>query len=97
MRARSFSHVGITVSDATISLIGSGDGRLYLLRLSDGKRLWSHDLGQPIGASPAVTAGRVILGAEDGRVYAFGPSARSARDRDKRTVDPCPATRRPSS
>ncbi|MCD4699949.1 MAG: PQQ-binding-like beta-propeller repeat protein, partial [Phycisphaerae bacterium] len=54
-------------------VVGSGDGRLYMLRLSDGKELWSYEIGRPITASPAIAGLAVIVGSEDGTVYAFGP------------------------
>ncbi len=53
-------------------VVGSDDGRLYLLSLIDGKKLWSKDLGEAIATSPAVTAGRVFVACADGAVYAFG-------------------------
>jgi eukaryotic-like serine/threonine-protein kinase len=53
---------------------GSEDGRLYLLSLADGKLIWSYELGKPVTASPAIADGWVVIGAEDGNVYAFsGP------------------------
>jgi len=54
------------------ALIGSDDGRLYILRLTDGRQLWSYEIGKPITGSPAVANGRVTVGAGDGVVYAFG-------------------------
>ncbi|PJB70089.1 MAG: Pyrrolo-quinoline quinone, partial [Armatimonadetes bacterium CG_4_9_14_3_um_filter_58_7] len=48
------------------------DGRLYILRLTDGRQLWSYEIGKPITGSPAVANGRVTVGAGDGVVYAFG-------------------------
>ncbi len=54
-------------------LVGSSDGRLYLLRLTDGELLWSYQIGQPIVSSPAVAGGVVIIGSEDGYLYAFAP------------------------
>jgi outer membrane protein assembly factor BamB len=44
-----------------------------VLALQDGKELWSYTIGRPVTGSPAVARGQVIVGAEDGRVYAFGP------------------------
>jgi len=52
-------------------VVGSDDGRLYLLSLIDGTKLWSRELGQAIAGSPAVTAGRVFVACADGFVYAF--------------------------
>jgi hypothetical protein len=34
--------------------------------------LWSYEIGQPLTASPAVAAGKIIIGSEDGNVYCFG-------------------------
>ncbi len=52
-------------------IIGSEDGRLYLLKLSDGKQIWSYDIGQPVTSSPAVANQMVVVGSDDGYVYAF--------------------------
>jgi len=52
--------------------VGSDDGRVYLVRLKDGKELWSYEIGAPVGSSPAVADGRFIIGADDGSVYCFG-------------------------
>ncbi|MCK4958132.1 MAG: PQQ-binding-like beta-propeller repeat protein, partial [Planctomycetes bacterium] len=46
-------------------------GRLYLLRLVDGEKLWSFDIGESIVSSPAVVDGVVVIGSDDGYVYAF--------------------------
>jgi len=34
--------------------------------------VWSYDIGKGISASPAVADGRIVIGSEDGVVYAFG-------------------------
>ena len=51
---------------------GSGDGRLYMLHLDDGKELWRYDLGGATYSSPAVSRGMILIGANDKRLYAFG-------------------------
>jgi hypothetical protein len=56
-------------------VVGSDDGRLYLVSLKDGGELWHYEIGQPVGSSPAVLDGKVIVGSEDGQVYCFGPPA----------------------
>ena len=61
----------VVVGDKVV--FGSGDGRLYLVRVATGKKLWSYDLGKELTASPAVAEGLVVIGCEDGVVYAFGP------------------------
>ena len=53
-------------------IVGSGDGRLYMLRLADGKEVWAYEIGHPIASSPAVAQGVVVIGCDDGTVYAFG-------------------------
>jgi outer membrane protein assembly factor BamB len=41
--------------------------------MENGKELWSYEVGKPLTASPAVANGMIIIGSEDGAVYAFGP------------------------
>jgi outer membrane protein assembly factor BamB len=43
-----------------------------VLDSASGKKLWEFDTGAGIAASPAIAGGRVVIGAEDGRVYVFG-------------------------
>ena len=38
-----------------------------------GRLAWSYEVGKPLTAAPAVADGWVVIGSEDGRVYAFGP------------------------
>jgi len=57
-------------------VVGSDDGRVYLVSLKTGKELWSYEAGQPIGSSPAIADGRIVIGCDDGFVYCFGDSAR---------------------
>ena len=60
----------VVVGDKVV--VGSDDGRLYIVSLKDGSELWSYEIGQPVGSSPAVVDGKVIVGSEDGSVYCFG-------------------------
>jgi outer membrane protein assembly factor BamB len=53
-------------------VVGSDDGRLYVVSLDKGNQLWMHEVGQPIESSPAVADGNVVIGADDGTVYCFG-------------------------
>jgi outer membrane protein assembly factor BamB len=53
-------------------VVGSDDGRLYLVSLADGKELWSYEIGQAIESSPAVADGKIVIGSNDGSVYCFG-------------------------
>jgi outer membrane protein assembly factor BamB len=49
----------------------SGRGTLHLLRLSDGRRLWSYEVGDDITA-PIVAGRLLVVGTEDGALVAFG-------------------------
>jgi len=53
-------------------VVGCEDGRLYVIRLSNGTKVWSYETGQPITSSPAVARGMIVVGCDDGYVYAFG-------------------------
>ena len=53
-------------------IVGSDDGRLYLLSLDKGAEVWSYEVGQALQSSPAVGGHRVVIGSDDGRVYCFG-------------------------
>ena len=53
-------------------VVGSEDGRLYMVSLADGREIWSYEIGQAVTSSPAVVNGIVVVGSEDGNVYAFG-------------------------
>ena len=51
---------------------GSSDGRLYVLDLDTGEKLWEFDTAAPLVASPAIAEGRLVIGSEDGVLYCFG-------------------------
>ena len=53
-------------------IVGSNDGRLYIVRLKDGKLLSSFETDDSITASPAVVDGKIIIGSEDGTLYCLG-------------------------
>jgi len=59
-------------------VFGSGDGRLYVLSLDDGSELWSYEIGRSLFSSPAVADGVILIGSNDGSLYAFGDPARVA-------------------
>jgi outer membrane protein assembly factor BamB len=48
---------------------GSNDGNLYVLNANTGKEVWKFDAGAPISASPAIDGDRIVIGAQDGRIY----------------------------
>ena len=49
----------------------SSDGHLYGLDAKSGQKQWEFDAGAAITSSPAVAAGRLVIGAQDGRIYCF--------------------------
>jgi outer membrane protein assembly factor BamB len=53
-------------------VFSSADGRVYIVKLADGSRVWSYEIGTPLSATPAVAANLIVVAADDGRVYAFG-------------------------
>ena len=52
-----------------------GAGALIALELKSGTEVWRFETGAPITASPAVAAGRLVIGATDGVLYCFGQKA----------------------
>ena len=44
-------------------VVGSDDGRVYVLGLADGKEIWNYDIGQAIQGSPAVVEDHILIGA----------------------------------
>ena len=63
----------VVCNDETV-IFGSDDGYLYQLAVADGKELWSYEIGAPVKAPPAVAGKWVIVGADDGSLYAFRPA-----------------------
>ena len=53
------------------AVVGSADGILHIVDIEHGRGVWSYDLGRAISTSPAVGAGIVVVGCDDGSVYAF--------------------------
>ena len=51
---------------------GSADGTIYGLSMETGAKEWQFRAGAEINASPAVAAGRMVIGTGDGAVYCFG-------------------------
>ena len=55
-------------------VVGSEDGRVYVISLTDGKEIWVYETGDAVTSSPAVLGGpdgMIIVGCDDGFVYAF--------------------------
>jgi outer membrane protein assembly factor BamB len=51
--------------------IGTAEGNVYALRVSDGKTLWSYHVGGPVKGAIAYDNGKVFFGSYDGRLYAL--------------------------
>jgi outer membrane protein assembly factor BamB len=45
---------------------------LYVLDAETGEKEWEFDTGSAVVASPAIAAGRVVIGSGDGVLYCFG-------------------------
>ncbi|MCJ8332074.1 MAG: PQQ-binding-like beta-propeller repeat protein, partial [Lentisphaeria bacterium] len=52
----------------------SGDGRVYILDLKSGKKLWSYDTAASIKSSPVVLDGLIYIANDNGVIFAFGES-----------------------
>ena len=53
-------------------IFGGGDGKVYVLDLTTGEKVWDFESGAGFVASPAVSAGKFVIGDVDGRIYAVG-------------------------
>jgi len=53
-------------------------GKVVLTKL-DGTRLWSYDLGSPCHATPVAADGLLVVGCDDGNLYAFRESPRPGK------------------
>ena len=57
-------------------VFGSMDGKLYLISLEDGTEIVSYEVGEAISSTPALAGGRIFVGCEDGKVYAFSTAGK---------------------
>jgi len=53
---------------------GTGGGRLMIIDLEQGQTIWEYDLGSAINITPTPVGDMVVVGCEDGKVYAFKKS-----------------------
>jgi len=53
-------------------VVGSGDGKLYVVDAATGKSTFEFEAGGAISASPAVVEGRVVIGTVDGKLFCLG-------------------------
>ncbi|BBM85815.1 outer membrane protein assembly factor BamB family protein [Candidatus Uabimicrobium amorphum] len=47
-------------------------GKIHFLNRKDGKHLWTFETGSRIYASPAIAQGYLVIGCDDGTIYALG-------------------------
>ena len=47
------------------------DGKLYVVSKKDGNEISSYETGEPISSTAAIVGTKIIVGCEDGNVYAF--------------------------
>jgi outer membrane protein assembly factor BamB len=55
-----------------LAWFGSDEGVLYAVRVSDGALVWKLRLGSKLRSGIAIAGGRLLLGAEDGRLVCLG-------------------------
>lgn len=67
-----------SIVDGTV-YVGSGDGSVYALSLTDGSERWRYEIGEGIASSPLVTNGTVYVGGRDNIVYALSAEDGSER------------------
>jgi outer membrane protein assembly factor BamB len=70
-RARARVDSSAVICNGQHAIMGADDGYLYVLDLKDGSEVWSYEIGAAIKTSPAVTQDWVLIGADDGVLYAF--------------------------
>ena len=56
--------------------VGSDDRTIYAFDLATGKKTWSFPTVGKVSISPAVGEGLLLLGSNDGYLYAFEPAKR---------------------
>jgi outer membrane protein assembly factor BamB len=61
---------GIALARGTV-FAGSTDGKVYALRASNGRQLWSFAAAGPVESQIAVAGGVAYFGSNDGKVYAL--------------------------
>ncbi len=59
-------------SGPLVAFFGTTRGRLHALDIKTGKPTWEYAAGGSFTGSPAVAAGRLVIGSSDGVVYCFG-------------------------
>ena len=60
-------------------LFGGRDKYLHCVNRADGKQIWSFPTRGKVDSSPAVIDGKIVIGADDGMVYAFGTDVKGRK------------------
>ncbi len=54
------------------AVVATASGKLLLVNIADGKKVWDYDAGGGFQSSPAVVDGQLVIGNDDGTLYCFG-------------------------
>jgi outer membrane protein assembly factor BamB len=57
------------VVNASQALVVNMRGDLMLLRLNDGKPVWTYEIGTSVVNTPAVISNGIVVAASDGNIY----------------------------
>jgi outer membrane protein assembly factor BamB len=60
----------VVVGDKVVSANMRGD--VAIVKLSNGEIVWSYEIGSAVINNPAISNGKMFIGAMDGNVYCFG-------------------------
>jgi len=56
-------------------ITASLDGWLYILDIKSGSLVWSFEIGGSIISCPAISNDKIVIGSDDGNIYAFGDAS----------------------
>jgi len=62
-----------TISANGLVYVGTFDGNLHCLNETTGEEIWNYSVTAPIISSPTIIDEHVLVGAQDGSIYCFGP------------------------
>jgi outer membrane protein assembly factor BamB len=54
------------------AVVATASGKLLLVNITDGEKVWDYDAGGGFQSSPAVVDGHLVIGNDDGTLYCFG-------------------------
>ncbi len=56
--------------------MGGDDGILRAVNIATGAEAWAYELGAAVKSSPVIVGGKLVVGCDDGSVYAFAAEAK---------------------